>query len=242
MLQPVCMCRQEQQQQTQSMHQRQRSLVQLLLTGGVRGGSAAGSSRVETAQGSSFVKKWPNMSAADIEAAQVAIALAFYAGNLPHSLIELPEFKAMILTLAPWMEGHVPTRKMLSGSLLDKVYGAEVERVRSWLEQQVCLATVGGCAPLGSTASNIQCLGGCLTAASCCLFLCVQDYVATSTDAWSSSHSSSTHVLNVNAMANGTSVFLDMIFTGADSHTGEYIADKVCHLWFVHVCSCSSSA
>lgn len=49
-------------------------------------------------------------------------------------------------------------------------------------------------------------------------------------------------MLNVNAMANGTSVFLDMIFTGADSHTGEYIADKVCHLWFVHVCSCSSSA
>ncbi len=171
MLQPVCMCRQEQQQQTQSMHQRQRSLVQLLLTGGVRGGSAAGSSRVETAQGSSFVKKWPNMSAADIEAAQVAIALAFYTGNLPHSLIEVPEFKAMILTLAPWMEGHVPTRKMLSGSLLDKVYGAEVERVRSWLEQQVCLATVGGCAPLGSTASNMQCLGGCLTAAACCLLL-----------------------------------------------------------------------
>jgi hypothetical protein len=85
------MCRQEQQQQTQSVHQRQRSLVQSLLTGGVRGGSAAGSSRVETAQGSSFVKKWPNMTAADIEAAQVAIALAFYAGNLPHSLIELPE-------------------------------------------------------------------------------------------------------------------------------------------------------
>jgi hypothetical protein len=70
----------------------------------------------------------------------------------------------------------------------------------------------------------------------------VQDYVATSTDAWSSSHSSSTQLLNVNAMANGTSVFLDMIFTGADSHTGEDIADKVCHLWFVHVCSCSSSA
>jgi hypothetical protein len=101
------MCRQEQQQQTQNVHQRQRSLVQSLLTGGVRGGAAAGSSHVETAQGSSFVKKWPNMSAADIEAAQVAIALAFYAGNLPHSLIEQPEFKAMILTLAPWMEGQV---------------------------------------------------------------------------------------------------------------------------------------
>lgn len=74
MLQPVCVCRQEQQQQTQSVHQRQRSLVQSLLTGGVHGGSAAGSSRVKTAQDSSFVKKWPNMTAADIQAAQVAIA------------------------------------------------------------------------------------------------------------------------------------------------------------------------
>lgn len=171
MLQPVCLCRQEQQQQTQSVHQRQRSLVQSLLTGGARGGSAAGSSGVNTAHGSSFVKKWPSMSAADIEAAQVAIALAFYSGNLPHSQIEQPEFKAMILTLAPWMEGHVPTRRMVSGSLLDKVYGAELERVQSWLEQQVRLTTVGGCAPLGSTASTIQCLGGCLTAAACCLLL-----------------------------------------------------------------------
>lgn len=57
--------------------------------------------------------------------------------------------------------------------------------------------------------------------------MCLQEFIATSTDAWSSSHSSSSHVLNVNAMANGTSVFLDMVFTGPDSHTGDYVAEKV---------------
>ncbi|WIA10291.1 hypothetical protein OEZ85_010485 [Tetradesmus obliquus] len=58
-------------------------------------------------------------------------------------------------------------------------------------------------------------------------FLQEQKYVATSTDAWSSSHNAGAHVLNVNAIANGTSVFLDMVFTGADSHTGNYIATQV---------------
>ena len=56
---------------------------------------------------------------------------------------------------------------------------------------------------------------------------CLQKYVATSTDAWSSSHNAGAHVLNVNAIANGPSVFLDMVFTGADSHTGNYIATQV---------------
>lgn len=55
----------------------------------------------------------------------------------------------------------------------------------------------------------------------------MQEFVATSTDAWSSEHNAGAHVLNVNAMANGTSVFLDMVFTGADSHTGNYIATQV---------------
>ncbi|WIA33014.1 hypothetical protein OEZ86_006171 [Tetradesmus obliquus] len=58
-------------------------------------------------------------------------------------------------------------------------------------------------------------------------FLQEQKYVATSTDAWSSSHNAGAHVLNLNAIANGTSVFLDMVFTGADSHTGNYIATQV---------------
>ena len=56
---------------------------------------------------------------------------------------------------------------------------------------------------------------------------CLQEHVATSTDAWSSSHNAGAHVLNVNAIANGTSVFLDMLFTGSDSHTGNYIATEV---------------
>uniref|UniRef100_A0A383W2G9 HAT C-terminal dimerisation domain-containing protein n=1 Tax=Tetradesmus obliquus TaxID=3088 RepID=A0A383W2G9_TETOB len=42
-------------------------------------------------------------------------------------------------------------------------------------------------------------------------FLQEQKYVATSTDAWSSSHNAGAHVLNVNAITNGTSVFLDMV-------------------------------
>jgi hypothetical protein len=65
----------------------------------------------------------------------------------------------------------------------------------------------------------------CCAAALCASHL--QDYVAASTDAWSSSHNAGAHVLNVNVTANGTSVFLDFVFTGADSHTYDYIGDNV---------------
>jgi hypothetical protein len=54
-----------------------------------------------------------------------------------------------------------------------------------------------------------------------------QPNLATSTDAWSSSHNAGAHVLNVNAIANGTSVCLDLTYTGAESHTSDVIADKV---------------
>jgi hypothetical protein len=74
----------------------------------------------------------------------------------------------------------------------------------------------------------------------------VQDYVATSTDAWSSSHNAGAHVLNVNAAAAGTAVFLDMVFTGADSHTGDYISQEVSHsvsCWSISsVCLCNMYA
>jgi hypothetical protein len=129
----VCRKQQQQQQQAQTTQPQQR-MLQSLLTGGTQGAS---SSR-PISQATSFVKKWPHMSATDIEAATVSIAMFFYAANLPHALIEHPDFRAMILSLAPWMEGHIPTRKVLSTTLLDKVYGAEKARVETWLAEQVC--------------------------------------------------------------------------------------------------------
>lgn len=58
-------------------------------------------------------------------------------------------------------------------------------------------------------------------------WLSQQQCVSITTDGWSTGHVSSSHVLNVNAVANGTSVFLDLVFTGTHSHTGAFIADSV---------------
>jgi hypothetical protein len=43
----------------------------------------------------------------------------------------------MILSLAPWMAGHIPSRKVLSTTVLDKVCAAEKARVEGWLAEQV---------------------------------------------------------------------------------------------------------
>lgn len=51
--------------------------------------------------------------------------------------------------------------------------------------------------------------------------------MAISVDCWTSSHNAGAHLLNVNAIANGTSVLLDCVFAGTESITNELIADKV---------------
>jgi hypothetical protein len=119
----VLVCRKQQQQQARPRPK------QTTLLGGVAGGSGS--------TNSAFLKKWPNMSREDIQKCVDAIALAFYACNLPHSLIEQPDFAAMILTLAPWIEGQLPSRKQLSTTLLDRQYAQTSTAVETWVQQQV---------------------------------------------------------------------------------------------------------
>jgi hypothetical protein len=66
-----------------------------------------------------------------------AVALGFYACNLPHSLIDHPDFRTMLELLAPWMKGKLPTRKQLATTLLDAVHADVKQQVQAWLDQQV---------------------------------------------------------------------------------------------------------
>lgn len=58
------------------------------------------------------------------------------------------------------------------------------------------------------------------------MFLHLQEYLVISSDAWSPTQGGA-HVLNVNALANGTSMCLGILYTGMESHTGTYIAGEI---------------
>jgi hypothetical protein len=66
------------------------------------------------------VKQWPKLSESEIQEKVKAIAVCFYSCNLPHSLIEHEDFKRMLVTLAPYLEGKLPSRKRL-GQMLKSI-------------------------------------------------------------------------------------------------------------------------
>jgi hypothetical protein len=110
-------------------------------------GAATGASAPAGGRTAAWLKQWPKMSGKDIEETVDSIALALYSCNLPHSLLESKDFKAMLLNLAPWMEDKLPSRKQLATTLLDKCYQQVKDAVTEWLDKQASY----------SWASNMHC-------------------------------------------------------------------------------------
>lgn len=70
--------------------------------------AAGGAAAPSTNYGISFIKIWPTFTDAEFTAMCKRIALAFYACNLPHSLVDNPDFRDMLLLLAPFMKDNCP--------------------------------------------------------------------------------------------------------------------------------------
>lgn len=101
----------------------------------------AARSAAATTTGHPFVKVWPKISDSEIKEMVKSIAVCFYSCNLPHSLIEHEAFKHMLLTCAPFLAGKLPTRKLLSTTLLDQVYEEVKAEVQEWLDNQASTAS-----------------------------------------------------------------------------------------------------